>query len=125
MVFLQILLIMNPTYNQNLRECLFLKRRDMYEKVNISDILYVEAGGSSLKIVTNSKRSYVLSINLKKFTSQVTNSDLVRVHRSFIVNLAQVDAIKGRLLVVGEKDIPFSDSFIPQIGSYLPVVRTV
>ncbi len=125
MVFLQILLIMNPTYNQNLRECLFLKRRDMYEKVNISDILYVEAGGSSLKIVTNSKRSYVLSINLKKFTSQVTNSDLVRVHRSFIVNLAQVNAIKGRLLVVGEKDIPFSDSFIPQIGSYLPVVRTV
>ena len=116
---------MNPHYNEKLRECLFLKRRDLYEKVNISDILYVEAGGSSLKIVTNSKRSYVLSINLKKFTSQVTNSNLVRVHRSFIVNLAQVNAIKGRLLVVGERDIPFSDSFIPQIGSYLPVVRTV
>ena len=125
MMSYQILLIMNPNYNENLRECLFLKRRDMYEKVKISDILYVEAGGSSLKIVTNSKRSYVLSINLKKFISQVTNTDLVRVHRSFFVNLAQVNAIKGRLLVVGEKDIPFSDSFIPQIGSYLPVVRTV
>lgn len=116
---------MNPNYNSKLRDCIFLKRKDIYEKVQIANILYVEAGGSSLTIVTRSNRKYVLSINLKKFISQVTNEDLVRVHRSFIVNLAQVEAIKGRQLVVGEKDIPYSDSFVPQISRMLPVVRTV
>lgn len=116
---------MSPKFNTNLRDCVFLKRRDIYEKVAIADILYVEAGGSSLTIVTKTNRRYVLSINLKKFISQVTNEDLVRVHRSFIVNLAQVQAVKGRQLVVGEKDIPFSDSFVPQISNVLPMVRTV
>lgn len=56
---------------------------------------------------------------------QVTNRDLVRVHRSFIVNLAQIKAVRGRLLRIGEKDIPYSDSFVPQISNVLPMVRSV
>lgn len=115
---------MNTTFNANLQNCLFLKRKDIYEKVSISDILYVEAGGSSLKVVTDSKRQYVLSLNLKNFLQQVQSVDLVRVHRSYIVNPARVDAVRGRLLRVGEKDIPYSESYIPQINHFLPLVRS-
>ena len=116
---------MNSDFKQSLQDCLYLKRKESYEKVQISDILYVEACGSSLRVATLSGRSYVLSINLKHFKMQVHSDDLVRVHRSFVVNLRHIEAISGRVLSVNGKNIPYSPRFVPAIGSLLPVLRSM
>ena len=78
----------------------------------------------SVVVVTNSQTKYVLPINLKMFSTQFSHPKLIRVHRSYIIQIDRIQAIKGRSLVIQEADIPFSNHFIPDINKLLKLIKT-
>ncbi len=78
-------------------------------KIFLRDILYVEAERAYCKIRTRDS-DYLLSIALGRLEEQLGAVDFMRVHRSYLVNLAQVDEIGDNYLAIGGKAIPIGKS---------------
>lgn len=74
-------------------------------KVAFADILYVEASGSYSTLHLRGGRSMTVSFNLSYVEDRLPPGDFVRIHRSFIVNMAHVRTLSGNCVEVGGRDI--------------------
>lgn len=91
-----------------LKDRLFIKAKDRMVRLFIKDILWVEADDYYCKVVTKD-REFLVTQTLKKFGEELMGlAELMRVHRSYIVNLAHVEEIGELYLHVGKGRIPFS-----------------
>src|SRR5882672_7334428 len=84
---------------------LFILKDKLYQKISVRDIQYINAAGSYLEIVTLRER-YFVSQNLSQFTRKNFISSLVRVHRSYIVNMDLVDTFNHDHIYIGPHQIP-------------------
>ena len=85
-----------PTGNYEL-EAIYLADNYLYQRVLKDDILYVEADGGYVRVVTP-KKTYPLTTNLKTFIEQFNHPDFYRVSRKHFVNMRRVEKINGNLL---------------------------
>lgn len=69
---------------------LFIRKNERHQRIKVQDIQYIHAAGSYLEIVTPQEK-FSVSQNLSQFIRKNSIAALVRVHRSYIVNLAWVD----------------------------------
>jgi len=90
-----------------LEDRLFVKHKDRMVKVFIKDILYIEAERNYCRIFTK-EDPYLLVMTLKEMDNKLPKNHFLRVHRSYIVNLAQVDEVATDHLVVAKNAIPVS-----------------
>lgn len=93
---------------------IFVKDRQRYVRVDFSDLLFVEAHGSYCVIHTAAD-SYMLAINLKLFEDKVNYQDLIRVHRSYLVNIRHVHSIENHQLQIDNHKIPISQTHREQL----------
>ncbi|MEO1518782.1 MAG: response regulator [Bacteroidota bacterium] len=103
----------------------FIRKKDCFIRILMEDILWIEACGSYIDMHTKGKAPYRLSMTLKKFSSQFQHPNLLRVHRSFIINPQQVDVIKGRQFCIEDKRIPISEAYLPSVEQLWPIIRTL
>ena len=89
---------------------IYIKERDKYVKLMIRDILYLEAVGSYCEIVTIEKK-FTFSVNLKHLSAKFSHELLIRIHRSFIVNIDKIDSIQGNQVFIGGKGINIGNSY--------------
>ena len=92
-----------------LEDRLFVKHKDRMVKLYIKDILYIEAERNYCRIFTKDD-PYLLVMTLKEMDDKLPINHFIRVHRSYIVNLSQVDEVATDHLVVAKKAIPVSKS---------------
>lgn len=90
-------------------ESLFIKVDSLLQKLNTHDILWIEAYGDYVKITTEEK-VYTVYSTLKKVEERLPDM-FVRVHRSYIVNIAKIVNIDPNNLVINKKIIPISSSY--------------
>ncbi|MEX2483292.1 MAG: response regulator [Brumimicrobium sp.] len=100
---------------------IFVKGGDYYRKVMLKDVLYIEASGSYCKVVTKNG-NYTLSFNLHRFESQISYKILKRVHRSYIVNLENVEGIDKSSLIINGKTIPVSNAYKEEVFGFFQKV---
>ena len=74
---------------------LFIRNNNQLVKVAFSDILYVEADRSYCKVHTENQ-TFLLSVPLSNFKSQLPKENFLKVHRSFVVNIQRIDAISDQ-----------------------------
>ena len=86
---------------------LFIRCRDKMIKIMVSEILYIEADRNYSRIFTK-KKEYLLTLTLKIIEAKLPSEIFVRVHRSYIINLAHVDEVANGYLLIDEKSIPLS-----------------
>jgi DNA-binding LytR/AlgR family response regulator len=90
------------------KDRLFIKSKDQMVRLFFKDILWVEADDYYCKVVT-AEREYLVTQTLKKFSEELAGvPELMRVHRSFIVNLSHVEAIGELNLQIGKTKIQVS-----------------
>ncbi|MDE3740832.1 LytR/AlgR family response regulator transcription factor [Maribacter polysaccharolyticus] len=77
------------------------------KKIYINSILWVEAMGDYIKIVTSEGHFVVLS-TMKAFLAQMTGNKLIRIHKSFIVNVNKVDNWTSSKVEVAGVKLPMS-----------------
>lgn len=103
--------IADPAADDNaflFKDRLFIKAKDRLVRLFFKDILWVEADDYYCKVVTL-EREYLVTQTLKKFNEELAGvPELMRVHRSFIVNLAHVEAIGELNLQIGKTKIQVS-----------------
>ena len=99
------------TNNQTPKESenLFVKIDSLLQKLNVNDIFWVEAFGDYIKIQTGEK-IFTVYATLKKIEEKLP-TNFVRVHRSYIVNIAKIVNIDPHNLEINKKIIPISSSY--------------
>lgn len=90
-----------------LSDRIFVRHRDKMMKIMVADILYIEADRNYSRIFTCGKE-YLLSTTLKTIEEKLARHLLVRIHRSYIINLAHVDEVAESHVVIAQKAIPLS-----------------
>lgn len=90
-----------------LSDCIFVRSHEKMVKVPIKDILYIEAERNYCRIFSKGKE-YLLVITLKDLDEKLPQEHFLRIHRSFIVNISQIDEIANTHVVISKKAIPIS-----------------
>ncbi|GAB3545518.1 LytR/AlgR family response regulator transcription factor [Spirosoma fluminis] len=90
-----------------LSDRIFVRHREKIVKIFIADILYVEADRNYCHLYTADKE-YLLTTTLKVMEDKLPAAYFLRVHRSYLVNLTQVDEVGDGHIGIGSKTIPLS-----------------
>ncbi|MEM6261816.1 MAG: LytTR family DNA-binding domain-containing protein [Bacteroidota bacterium] len=99
-------------------EHLFVKEKGLLQRVNLSEIQWIEALGDYAQIHTPQKR-YTINITMKGLVSKLPEGEFIRVHRSFIIRLDQLTTIEDNTLVVADKLIPVGKSYRKSLNEHL------
>ena len=106
--FLQAVNKVNNYYkHEDEKKIVFLKSERQLKKVDIKDILFVEAMQNYIKVVT-SKEIIVAQIPLKSFKDQLPENNFIQTHKSYIVSKYKVDKIEENKIIIGDYKIPIS-----------------
>ncbi|MEH6536541.1 MAG: LytTR family transcriptional regulator DNA-binding domain-containing protein [Psychroserpens sp.] len=104
-----------------LSDCIFVRHHEKMVKVDIKDILYIEAERNYCRIYSKGKE-YLLVMTLKDMDKKLPNKHFLRVHRSFIVNLSQIDEIAKSHIVIAKKAVPVSKSLKEELLKRLQTI---
>ena len=91
---------------------LFIKSDAQLRRINYNSILYFEGLKDYVKIyVKNSNTPIIFHATMKYVEEKLLADRFMRVHRSYIVNLENINTIDGSHIVFGSKLIPISDKY--------------
>lgn len=85
----------------------FIKCENKYEKIQISDILFVQALQNYVMIYTTTGKHMTL-LPLKTVESYLDNSKFLRVHKSYLVAIAKIDSVDNNDIRIQSHLIPIS-----------------
>jgi DNA-binding LytR/AlgR family response regulator len=106
-------------YNMNLKDgILTVKEGNSINKVQINDIIYLEALTNYTKVVTGN-RTYITLNNLKNFLEELPEEKFLRVHRSFAVAKNKISQLNGAELVAGSHKVPVGKTYRQNIHKIL------
>ena len=89
---------------------IFVKSSKKTYKVNLDEILYIEALGDYVKIYTTDKM--IISYqSLKNIETLLPASSFPRIHKSFIIALSRIDLIEGNHVKIKDRQIPIGTNF--------------
>lgn len=107
--------VMQEVSHEIEKENAFFVRSDRkMVKVRFEEILYIESLSDYIKIFTNDK-TIVTRETISNIESKLPSCDFVRVHRSYIVSLHQIDSYTNEYVELGRKAIPISRSYKDQV----------
>jgi two-component system LytT family response regulator len=81
-------------------------------KVVFADIMWIEGLKDYIKIhLRSSSKPIVTRMAMKSIEEVLPSSKFVRVHKSYIVSIAYVTAVRKNTVFIGAMEIPVSDSY--------------
>jgi DNA-binding LytR/AlgR family response regulator len=92
------------------QEFVFVKDNGILKRINVDDILYLEAMGDYVKVHT-SQKFHVLHATLKSIEEKLPATKFIRVHRSYIVSLSKIDFIQEGVISIGKATVPVADTY--------------
>jgi len=99
---------------------LFVKSEYKFIRIELDDIKYIESQHEYIKIHLVNSNPVLTQLNLKSIEEQLPSNRFMRVHRSFIVNLAKISVIeRNRIVFDGKIYIPVSDQYKEKFQEYI------
>lgn len=95
-------------------EFTFVKVDSRLVKIPFAEVLYVEALGDYVHLVTDSKK-HIVYATMKAVAARFPESRFLRVHRSFIVNIARITAIEDQTIQIGGRVVPIGQTFLRDV----------
>ncbi|MBB6680600.1 response regulator [Aequorivita sp. 609] len=109
------------TGNTILNDRIFVRHNDKMLKINIKDIYYIEADRNYCRIFSQG-REYLLVMTLKDIDIKLPEKHFLRIHRSYIINLSQIDEVAGTHVVISKKAIPMSKAMRTELLKRLQTI---
>ncbi len=102
----------NSKTENSKRVFLFIKSEYKLIKINLHDVLFLSGLRDYTQIYLKGKTSPLTTLqNLKEFETKLPEDDFVRVHRSYIISLGQVDYISRNEISIGQYTIPIGNAY--------------
>ncbi|MDO9255385.1 MAG: LytTR family DNA-binding domain-containing protein [Bacteroidales bacterium] len=99
---------------------LFVKSDYKLIRIDLADIKYIESQHEYIKIHLANSNPVMTQLSLKSMEEQLPSDRFMRVHRSYIVNLAKVSVVeRNRIVFDGNIYIPVSDQYKGNFQSYI------
>jgi len=92
------------------KEFVFVKDNGILNKLNLDDILYLEAMGDYVKVHT-AQKFHVLHSTLKSIEEKLPLNKFLRIHRSYIVSIQKIDFIQDGIISIGKSTIPVAETY--------------
>lgn len=103
-------------------EYIFVKSDFKKRKVYFDDIMWVEANGDYIKVITENTNFLVLS-TMKSFEEDLLKDKFLRIHKSYIVNLNRIDRFNRKYVEIGNFEIPLSRNKKEQLVDALKNIK--
>jgi DNA-binding LytR/AlgR family response regulator len=100
---------------------IFVKSSKKTYRINLNDILYVEALGDYVKIYTTD-RMIISYHSMKNLETLLSPKQFPRIHKSFIVSLSKIDLIEGNQVKMKDRYIPIGTNFKAEFEK---LIRTI
>lgn len=94
---------------------LFVRADFTLHKIDISEIHYIEALDDYLKIFIDGKKTLVVRMTMSEILTKLPEKDFVRVRRSYIVAVSRIKSIKGKTVVLADKEIDIGPKFEKEV----------
>ena len=99
---------------------LFVKSEYKLIRIELDDIKYIESQHEYIKIHLVNSTPVMTQLSLKSFEEQLPSDRFMRIHRSYIVNLAKISIIeRNRIVFDGKTYIPVSDQYKEKFQEYI------
>lgn len=94
------------------RDFLFIKSDYKLIKITLNEVLFFSGLKDYTQIFFKGKKTPLTTLkNLKEFESKLSTGEFVRVHRSYIVAMNQVDFISKNEIMIDTYTIPIGNTF--------------
>jgi len=93
---------------------LFIRQETRLIRVNYEDILFIEAKRDFTSIHLKRKK-LLASMHLKALEMMLSPQRMLRVHRSYIVNLDAIQSINANTIEIEDKSIPIGANYKPEL----------
>ncbi len=89
---------------------IYVKENKKVIKVHLNEILYIEGLSEYVQIYTENKK-IITKTSMTNMEDKLPNADFMRIHKSFIVSLAKIEAFTSSSIEVPGKELPIGRSY--------------
>jgi DNA-binding LytR/AlgR family response regulator len=91
---------------------IFIRADYSLKKIPIAEILYIEGLADYLKVHIKDKKTIVARMTMKEMMEKLPSNDFIRVHRSFIIPINHIQAVKNQTIFLPEKQISIGKTYV-------------
>ncbi|MBN2486678.1 MAG: response regulator [Bacteroidales bacterium] len=102
-----------------LKDCIFIKKDYLLVKIRFDELMFIKAEGNYVEIYCKDKK-FLTRSTLKDFLQKLPAGRFIQVHKSYAINIEQIDAIEYSNIIIGKESIPISRSFIDDLKKQIP-----
>lgn len=91
-------------------------------KVSVDEILYVEGMKDYVKIfLAGASKPVITKMSLKSIEEKLSGHRFARIHKSYVIALDKVTAVKRDLICIGNIELPLSEFYKASVEAMLPL----
>ena len=107
---MELLKVKNTSFKQVENNNIFIKDGKTIRKIQVQDIMWLEAKGDYVKIVTP-KTFFIIHATLRNMEEKLSGGEFVRIHRSYIIAVSKIDFIEDGIAHVQGEQLPISENY--------------
>lgn len=89
---------------------IFVKHNYAFVKLKLCDLLYVEADNNYTSIITTEKK-FLLRLSLNQMLDKINYKSLVRIHRSYAVNINAIQSFNEQEVEINQQHLPIGRNY--------------
>lgn len=93
-----------------MNEYIFVRNNYVFVKIRLADLLYVEADNNYINVITAEKK-FVLRLSLSQLLEKVNYKPLVRIHRSYAVNINAIQSFNDQEVQINKTELPIGRNY--------------
>jgi DNA-binding LytR/AlgR family response regulator len=79
--------------------------------IALDKLEFIQSQGDYAKFFVEGTKSYMSLMSMKSLEELLINTNLIRVHRSYFVNIKKINYIANQTIYIGTQQIPLGDSY--------------
>ena len=89
---------------------IFVKSNYAFVKLKLNDLLYIETDNNYTSIVTTDKK-FLLRLSLNQLLEKINYRALVRIHRSYAVNINAIQSFNEQEIEINQQHLPIGRNY--------------
>lgn len=102
-----------------LNDFIFIKQNYRFVKLKTDDIQYIESANNYINIIASSQK-FALRLQMNELLENLIFKNIVRIHRSYAVNINAISSFNDQEVVIGKIELPigknYKDEFLMQFN---------
>ncbi|GAA3514351.1 LytTR family DNA-binding domain-containing protein [Aquimarina addita] len=108
----------NSTHQE--KEFLFVKSEYKQLRIKLADVLYFEGFKDYIKIwLKNTAKPILTLMSLKSLENELPGTKFMRIHRSFIISLKNIEVIERNQIIINKQRITISEQYRPKFLTFI------